>query len=122
MVNSHVQPTAGLHHEPGLSISDSAAMLKAIAATAGEARTDVRRRAPSSRPALLGDAIATNLFMLGYAWQKGWCRSRLEALERAIELNGAAVEINKRALRLGPARRASTSRRSRRWCGATRAG
>jgi indolepyruvate ferredoxin oxidoreductase len=24
--------------------------------------------------ALLGDSIATNLFMLGYAWQQAWCR------------------------------------------------
>jgi Pyruvate/2-oxoacid:ferredoxin oxidoreductase gamma subunit len=22
--------------------------------------------------ALMGDAIATNMFLLGYAWQKGW--------------------------------------------------
>jgi indolepyruvate ferredoxin oxidoreductase len=39
--------------------------------------------------AILGDSIATNLFMLGYAWQKGLMPLiGLEALERAIELNG----------------------------------
>ena len=27
---------------------------------------------PSSPTALMGDAIATNMFMLGYAYQKGW--------------------------------------------------
>jgi indolepyruvate ferredoxin oxidoreductase len=31
-------------------------------------------RRPALATALLGDAIATNLFLLGYAWQKGWCR------------------------------------------------
>jgi Pyruvate/2-oxoacid:ferredoxin oxidoreductase gamma subunit len=38
--------------------------------------------------ALLGDAIYTNPLVLGYAWQKGWMPLSLEALVRAIELNG----------------------------------
>src|SRR4029450_498985 len=37
--------------------------------------------------ALLGDTIAANLFMLGYAWQKGWVPLTHAALMRAIELN-----------------------------------
>ncbi|HAI94701.1 MAG TPA: hypothetical protein DCM36_08345, partial [Xanthomonadaceae bacterium] len=51
--------------------------------------------------ALLGDAIATNLFMLGHAWQQGLVPVSLEALLRAIELNGAAVEMNKTAFAWG---------------------
>jgi indolepyruvate ferredoxin oxidoreductase len=51
--------------------------------------------------ALLGDSIATNLFMLGYAWQKGLVPVSLEALVRAIELNAAAVEMNKAAFNWG---------------------
>jgi indolepyruvate ferredoxin oxidoreductase len=51
--------------------------------------------------ALLGDSIATNLFMLGYAWQKGLVPVSFEALIRAIELNDAAVEANKKALQWG---------------------
>jgi indolepyruvate ferredoxin oxidoreductase len=51
--------------------------------------------------ALLGDSIATNTFMLGYAWQKGFVPVSLDALMRAIELNGAAVEMNKRAFDWG---------------------
>ncbi len=39
--------------------------------------------------ALLGDSISTNLFMLGYAWQKGCIPLGDAALMRAIELNGA---------------------------------
>jgi len=53
--------------------------------------------------ALLGDTIASNLFMLGYAWQKGWVPLSHEALMRAIELNGAAVEMNKAAFDWGRA-------------------
>ena len=51
--------------------------------------------------ALLGDSIATNTFMLGYAWQKGMVPVSLEALMRAIELNGAAIEMNKKAFDWG---------------------
>ena len=50
---------------------------------------------------LLGDSIASNLFMLGYAWQKGWVPVSQQALMRAIELNAAAVEMNKSAFNWG---------------------
>ena len=51
--------------------------------------------------ALMGDAIATNLFILGYAWQKGLVPLSMDSLMRAIELNGAAVEMNKTAFAWG---------------------
>ena len=51
--------------------------------------------------ALLGDAIAANLFMLGYAWQRGLVPLSLDALMRAVELNGAAIEMNKTAFAWG---------------------
>lgn len=50
---------------------------------------------------LLGDSIATNLFMLGYAWQKALVPLALDSILRAIEINGAAVEANKAALQWG---------------------
>ncbi|MBS0345503.1 MAG: indolepyruvate ferredoxin oxidoreductase family protein [Proteobacteria bacterium] len=50
---------------------------------------------------LLGDAIATNLFLLGYAWQKGWVPVSEASLDKAIELNGAAVAMNRQALLWG---------------------
>ncbi|HUL92563.1 MAG TPA: DUF6537 domain-containing protein, partial [Burkholderiales bacterium] len=51
--------------------------------------------------ALMGDAIATNMFMLGYAFQKGWVPLAETSLLRAIELNGVAVEFNQKALLWG---------------------
>jgi indolepyruvate ferredoxin oxidoreductase len=51
--------------------------------------------------ALMGDAIATNLFMLGVAWQRGLVPISLDALMRAVELNGAAIEMNKTAFAWG---------------------
>jgi indolepyruvate ferredoxin oxidoreductase len=51
--------------------------------------------------ALMGDAIAANLFMLGYAWQQGLVPISFDAIMRAVELNGAAVEMNKQAFAWG---------------------
>ena len=51
--------------------------------------------------ALMGDAIASNLFMLGYAWQRGLVPLSFESLMRAVELNGAAIEMNKTAFSWG---------------------
>ena len=51
--------------------------------------------------ALVGSSMATNLFMIGYALQKGFIPLSVEALEKAIELNGASVEENKAALLWG---------------------
>ena len=50
---------------------------------------------------LLGDAIATNLLLVGFAWQKGLIPLRRESIERAIESNGAAVELNRAAFAWG---------------------
>ena len=51
--------------------------------------------------ALLGDAIAANLFMLGYAWQQGLVPISFDAIMRAVELNGAAIEMNRQAFAWG---------------------
>ncbi len=50
---------------------------------------------------LLGDAIYANVLMLGAAWQAGLVPLTDEALMRAIELNAAGVEGNKRAFQIG---------------------
>jgi indolepyruvate ferredoxin oxidoreductase len=50
---------------------------------------------------LLGDAIYANMLMLGAAWQAGLVPVSEAALMRTIELNGAGVEGNKAAFRLG---------------------
>ncbi|MFO1300952.1 MAG: indolepyruvate ferredoxin oxidoreductase family protein [Burkholderiaceae bacterium] len=51
--------------------------------------------------ALLGDAIAANLFMLGFAWRRGLVPVSAAAIERAIELNDVAIEQNKAAFAWG---------------------
>ncbi|GGK45844.1 indolepyruvate ferredoxin oxidoreductase family protein [Salinarimonas ramus] len=51
--------------------------------------------------AVLGNAIAANMMMLGFAYQKGAIPLAGEAIERAITLNGEAVAMNIEAFRLG---------------------
>ena len=50
---------------------------------------------------LMGNAIATNIFLLGYAFQRGLLPLSSAALLRAIELNGASVKENQRAFAWG---------------------
>ncbi len=50
---------------------------------------------------LCGDTIAANMFMVGFAAQKGLLPVSLDAMLRAIELNGVAVAFNKQAFALG---------------------
>lgn len=76
------------------------ALLEALQQSAGQDQVDALE-ATRLANALLGDAIATNLFMLGYAYQKGRVPLSAEALEQAIELNGVAVEFNKKAFLWG---------------------
>ena len=50
---------------------------------------------------LLGDSIAGNLFLVGYAWQKGLIPLSEQAIMQAVELNGVAVQWNQDAFRWG---------------------
>lgn len=50
---------------------------------------------------LMGDSIMTNLFIVGYALQKGLIPVSPEALREAIRLNGVAVDDNTKALNWG---------------------
>ena len=49
----------------------------------------------------MGDSIATNLFMVGFAYQRGLLPLGEPAIMRAIELNGAAIESNVQSFRWG---------------------
>jgi indolepyruvate ferredoxin oxidoreductase len=73
---------------------------RALIDAAGEKQVDF---VDASRLAtkLTGDAIATNLFLVGYAWQKGLIPLSRAAIEQTIELNGVAVSLNQQAFLWG---------------------
>jgi indolepyruvate ferredoxin oxidoreductase len=80
---------------------------RAITADAGRDRThfiDASRLAT----ALFGQSIGSNMFLVGYAYQLGAIPLSAAAIERAIELNGESVAMNKAAFHWG--RRAAVDR------------
>jgi indolepyruvate ferredoxin oxidoreductase len=99
LVNATVSPTAEFVKNPDWQLPGSRLEADLVEA-AGSKNVDF---VPAGKlaAALMGDAIATNLFMLGYAFQKGWMPLREESLLRAIELNGVAVEFNRKAFLWG---------------------
>jgi indolepyruvate ferredoxin oxidoreductase len=60
--------------------------------------------------ALFGSTIAQNMFLLGYAYQLGGLPVSGEAILKALELNGEAVEVNQTAFTWG--RRAAVDQAS----------
>lgn len=50
---------------------------------------------------LIGDSIASNMFMVGFAYQRGLIPISSKAIEAAIELNGTSVKMNLEAFRWG---------------------
>ncbi|MCC7059952.1 MAG: indolepyruvate ferredoxin oxidoreductase family protein [Burkholderiaceae bacterium] len=76
------------------------ALLAKLAAAAGAERLstcDAQRLAEQA----LGDGLAANILLTGYAWQKGLIPLSRAAIERALELNGVAVAGNLKAFGLG---------------------
>jgi indolepyruvate ferredoxin oxidoreductase len=51
--------------------------------------------------ALLGDSIATNMMMMGFAYQQGLLPLQAASIEQAIELNGVSIKMNMLAFQLG---------------------
>ncbi|MGL4963716.1 MAG: indolepyruvate ferredoxin oxidoreductase family protein [Inquilinus sp.] len=100
VVNSHETITGAFTRNPDFVVPGKS-MLEAVAKNGGDPKLLDAVDATRLATALLGDSIATNLFMLGYAWQKGLVPVSHEALEKAVELNGTAVAMNKAAFLWG---------------------
>ena len=99
IVNSHEAITGQFTRDPELDFP-SEKIAERLIEESGKDNTefvDATRIATS----LMGDSIATNLFMLGYAYQKGLIPVSANSLERAIEINGIAIEFNKEVFTWG---------------------
>ncbi|MCX2780024.1 indolepyruvate ferredoxin oxidoreductase family protein [Microbulbifer thermotolerans] len=90
VVNTHLTPTAASVlgredvHSPQVVLDSLGAAVKVLETVEAHKLTS----------AALGDTLAANIFMLGFAWQKGLIPLGREALTQAIALNGVAVEAN----------------------------
>jgi indolepyruvate ferredoxin oxidoreductase len=99
IVNADLQPTASFVMNPDIDFEMNA-MQGALRDAIGDKNLDIID-ATGIASALMGDSIATNAFLLGFAFQKGAVPLSLEAIQRAIEINGAAIEMNKQAFTWG---------------------
>ena len=97
--NAQTTATAAIVTNPTFDIATDR-LRGRIASRAGE---DAVSLVDATKLALTvtGDAIGANMLLMGFAYQQGLVPFGLRAIERAIELNGIAVEANLRAFAFG---------------------
>jgi indolepyruvate ferredoxin oxidoreductase len=98
IINSHVIPTADfiLNRDFNFQTRKLNSVLE----------TELRKESSffdftTPAEALLGDSIATNIMMMGYAYQRGLLPLSAKAIEQAIEVNGVSIKMNTQAFQLG---------------------
>jgi indolepyruvate ferredoxin oxidoreductase len=101
VVNSHRTFTGDFTRNPDFQFPTDEIKAR-IASAVGESAIDFLD-ATDIATRLMGDSIASNLFMTGFAFQKGMIPLSDAAIMRAIELNEVAVESNKKAFNWGRA-------------------
>jgi indolepyruvate ferredoxin oxidoreductase len=99
IVNSHETITADFIKNPDAKFPGNTLKASIEAAVGPGAAEFVD--ATGLATTLIGDSIATNLFMLGFAYQRGLIPVSAEAIERAIDLNRTAAKENKLAFLWG---------------------
>ena len=98
IVNTTTAPVASFVHHRDIDFKYSA-----VEARIAKVSKNATHFQPFGKVAkeIVGDTIATNVMMLGYAWQSGLVPLSLDALLAAIKLNGVAVEANQQAFHWG---------------------
>ncbi|MBC5784441.1 indolepyruvate ferredoxin oxidoreductase family protein [Ramlibacter sp. USB13] len=99
LANTHEVPVAESLRNPDASLKVPQ-LLEKLRFAAGADRVETLD-AQALAEAFLGDSIFSNIVALGSAWQRGLVPVSLEALLRAIALNGVAVDNNRLAFSLG---------------------
>jgi indolepyruvate ferredoxin oxidoreductase len=99
IINDHVVPVAAFTLSPDLAM-DRDTLTALVADSIGREQAEFIDSTKLAT-ALMGDSIAANLFLLGVAFQRGTIPLSLSSIEMAIELNGIAVDANKRSFAWG---------------------
>ncbi|GAB4571682.1 MAG: indolepyruvate ferredoxin oxidoreductase family protein [Rhodothalassiaceae bacterium] len=101
VMNSAVSPTADFVRMRDFDFREKSLLARISSMTRADGQHVID--ATDIATALMGDAIATNIFLLGYAWQKGLIPLGRAAIEEAIRLNKVAIESNLRTFHWGRA-------------------
>jgi indolepyruvate ferredoxin oxidoreductase len=99
VVNADLAPTAQFVKDTGTRYR-AAEMLESIHQAC---RSTIALPGATRVAEELGDAVYLNVFLLGIAYQRGLVPLSAEAIDRALELNGAQVALNKEAFARGRA-------------------
>ncbi len=99
VVNTGVLPTGEMVRDPFADVSPE--VLERVVAQYTRAADNVYVDARKLAERLFGDYLATNLFLLGVAYQAGRIPLQSASIEAAIHLNGVQVEQNLQAFRYG---------------------
>lgn len=97
VVDTHLAPTAEfvMNNDVALEAGSFLTLVHDLSlATDTIDATDLSKR-------LLGDSVGSNIFLLGFAWQRGLVPLAASSIESAIGLNGVAVDANVQAFRWG---------------------
>ena len=99
VLNTAAMPTGDIvrHRDASLAIDARIASIEHATGTADLPCVDANRLADK----LFGNTVFANVILLGYAWQNGLVPIALQTLQKAIELNGVAVEQNHSAFEIG---------------------
>lgn len=98
VLNTEETPTSDFvrDRDAALPIAD---MIDAVLSRAGS--QGFAFNATQLAEAIFGNNLAANTLLVGFAWQKGLLPLSAAAIDAAIEANGAAIDLNKRAFRWG---------------------
>ncbi len=99
LANVHEAPLSTAMRDPDADVHMPELLAK-LRHAAGAERVEVFD-AQALAEAWLGDTVGANIVALGFAWQRGLVPVGRASLERAIALNGVAVETNHLAFALG---------------------
>jgi indolepyruvate ferredoxin oxidoreductase len=99
VINLDVVPTADFALDPSLRFDAEPLLAQLTRYLRDESVNAVHARQLAQE--FLADEVGTNLLLVGYAAQKGLLPVSIAAIERAIALNGVAVELNLAALQWG---------------------
>jgi len=99
IVNSYETATADFIHDREYSFP-AEQLRDAIRTETGDDQAEFVDATRVARD-LLGDTIASNMFLLGFAYQNGLVPVSAEAINQAIGLNGVALKLNKSAFLWG---------------------
>ncbi len=100
VLNTDVTPTAAMVLDPGVLGPEPPRLVARVRRlTRGDEAVELAAEVLAEK--LFGSHLQANMLLIGAAWQHGCLPLSADAIERAIELNGAAVEANIAAFRWG---------------------